>query len=158
MKPQTLVIGSRTLAIRRASAAEIIPLRHRILRAGLPLEAAHFPGDNDATTIHAGAFEAAAAIGCASMMLSAWEGEPAWQLRGMATEEGWQGKGIGQAVLGHLMALAVGASEPPVRLFWCNARVPALRFYARLGWEVMSEEFEIPTAGPHRKLMKRCEI
>ena len=90
-------------------------------------------------------------------MLNAWEGEAAWQLRGMATEEGWQGQGVGQAVLNYIMELALAGSpnQRPVRLFWCNARVPALRFYAREGWRVASEEFEIPTAGPHRKLVKR---
>ena len=43
----------------------------------------------------------------------------------------------------------------PVRLFWCNARVPALAFYQRQGWQIMSEQFDIPTAGPHRKMTKR---
>jgi GNAT superfamily N-acetyltransferase len=146
----------RTLTIRRAGIEEILALRHRILRQGLPLEAANFPGDRDPTTLHAGAFDAFAnvAVGCASMMLNVWEAEPAWQLRGMATDASLQSAGIGKAVLDYLTLLAL-ASPRKVRLFWCNARVPALRFYAREGWQVMSEEFEIPTAGPHRKLIKR---
>ena len=43
----------------------------------------------------------------------------------------------------------------PVRLMWCNARVPAVRFYEKLGWAVSGEPFEIPTAGPHVKMTKR---
>jgi GNAT superfamily N-acetyltransferase len=88
------------------------------------------------------------------MMLNAWEGEPAWQLRGMATDASLQSLGVGKAVLDYLTELAL-ARPRRVRLFWCNARVPALRFYTRQGWQVMSDQFEIPTAGPHRKLMKR---
>jgi GNAT superfamily N-acetyltransferase len=143
------------LTIRRAAIEEILALRHRILREGLPLEAANFPGDREETTLHVGAFDGlSVAVGCASMMLNRWEGEAAWQLRGMATDAGVQSLGVGKAVLDHLTELAL-ASPQKVRLFWCNARVPALRFYAREGWQVMSEEFDIPTAGPHRKLMKR---
>jgi GNAT superfamily N-acetyltransferase len=147
----------RTLTIRRAAIEEILALRHRILRDGLPLEAANFPGDREQTTLHVGAFDdtSGAAVGCASMMLNAWAGEPAWQLRGMATGADLQGLGIGKAVLDYLSELAM-AGPQNVRLFWCNARVPAMRFYAREGWQVMSEEFDIPTAGPHRKLVKRA--
>lgn len=32
---------------------------------------------------------------------------------------------------------------------WCNARTVAVGFYSRSGFEVISEEFEIPEAGPH---------
>jgi GNAT superfamily N-acetyltransferase len=157
MQPRTLHVASSPLVIRRARVEEILPLRHRILRAGLPREAADFPGDADANTIHVGAFEVGgAAVGCATMMLNAWEAQPAWQLRGMATDDGWQSLGVGEAVLSYLTALARDAA-PAVHLFWCNARVPALRFYGRQGWQVVSEEFEIPTAGPHRKLLRRAD-
>jgi GNAT superfamily N-acetyltransferase len=160
MDSRTLMVlgpggAPRTLTIRRARIEEILALRHRILREGLPLEAANFAGDRDETTLHVGAFDASnVTLGCASMMLNAWEGEPAWQLRGMATDTSLQSLGVGKAVLDYLTELAL-ARPRHVRLFWCNARVPALRFYTRQGWQVMSDEFDIPTAGPHRKLMKR---
>ena len=32
---------------------------------------------------------------------------------------------------------------------WCNARVPALGFYQRCGFEVEGDEFEIDGIGPH---------
>jgi predicted GNAT family N-acyltransferase len=32
---------------------------------------------------------------------------------------------------------------------WCNARVPALGFYLRAGFEVEGDEFEIDGIGPH---------
>ena len=86
-------------------------------------------------------------------MLAGWEDSPAWQLRGMATDARYRGKGIGTAVLqlAEKTVIATGFS----RLLWCNARVPALAFYERQGWRVMSEQFDIPTAGPHRKMLKR---
>ena len=32
---------------------------------------------------------------------------------------------------------------------WCNARLPAVGFYRRGGFEVVSDEFDVPGIGPH---------
>lgn len=153
MPPLSLQTGLKTIVIRQAQVQEIIPLRHRILRAGLPIEEAHFTGDTEATTRHTAAFDNSFAICCATFVLNSWEAEPAWQLRGMATDDAWQRHGLGQKVLQYAIDLVLESSK--VRLFWCNARTPALDFYCRQGWEVRSEQFEIPTAGPHRKMTRR---
>ena len=155
MPPRILRINATSLELRQAAVEEIIPLRHRILRAGLPIEEAHFDGDREPTTHHVAAFDGMAAVGCATLVLNPWEGEPAWQLRGMATDAAWQRCGVGQAVWQYAVDCAIESS--PVRLLWCNARVPALEFYKRQGWEVVSEQFEIPTAGPHRKMIRNLK-
>jgi hypothetical protein len=41
-----------------------------------------------------------------------------------------------------------------LHLLWCNARLPAVGFYEKQGWITISDTFEIPTAGPHRKMKK----
>lgn len=150
------------ITICRVSIDVIIDLRHRLLRAGLPREAAQFPGDEKASTWHVGLFygwppEAhAPVVSCASFMLDPYNGEPAWRLRGMCTETQYQSRGFG----GKLLMCAEGAiiRDSNLRLFWCNARVPALAFYQRHGWQIDSEEFEIPTAGPHRRMVKRATV
>jgi predicted GNAT family N-acyltransferase len=145
------------ITICRVSIDVIVDLRYRMLRAGLPKEAAQFPGDEASSTWHVGVFasceENAPPISCASFMLNSYKENPAWQLRGMCTETNLQGKGFG----GKLLACAEEAitKSSTVRQFWCNARVPAIPFYERHGWNVDSEEFDIPTAGPHRKMVKR---
>jgi len=48
------------------------------------------------------------------------------------------------------MAVADVARSAGVTRFWCNARVPAVPFYAAMGWTVVSDVFDVPTAGPHR--------
>jgi predicted GNAT family N-acyltransferase len=137
----------------------IIDLRHRLLRAGLPLEAAQFPGDNDASTWHIGVFHSsgsdvnASLVSCGSFMLNSYREEPAWQLRGMCTETGSQNKGFGGKLLECAETAIIENSKVP--RFWCNARVPAIAFYQKHGWKIDSEEFDIPTAGPHRKMVKR---
>lgn len=141
------------LEVRAATVGEIIVLRHAELRAGLPFEAANFDGDNAPDTLHFGAFDPTGHnIGCASFMLNQYEGVAAYQLRGMASRKDLAKRGVGRA----LLAIAEGhiLKHTPVRLLWCNARVPAVGFYEKQGWRVVSDEFVIPTAGPHRKMAR----
>lgn len=142
-----------SLDYRRARLEEIVDLRHVMLRQGLPRESAIFPGDDLPESRHYGAFSDAIAVGCATLHVSHWEREPAWQLRGMAVALELLGHGIGKAILLFLEDdLRV---TTPVRLLWCNARVPAAGFYQKQGWEIRSTPFEIPTAGLHVKMVKR---
>ncbi|MFZ0172160.1 MAG: GNAT family N-acetyltransferase, partial [Acidimicrobiales bacterium] len=62
-----------------------------------------------------------------------------WRLRGMATREDLRGRGIGALVL-EACVRHVGAQGGG--FLWCNARVPARRFYARGGFAEWGEEFE----------------
>ena len=141
--------------ISRALADDVIPLRHAVLRAGLPRHTAIFPGDDALTTRHFVArSEDGAIVGVATLHLNLWEGEVAWQLRGMAIEPSHQRSGIGDALLRAAEQSALD-EDSPTRLLWCNARTPAAGFYEKHGWRVMSEPFEVPTAGPHVKMLKR---
>jgi GNAT superfamily N-acetyltransferase len=162
--PQLTVAG-RTFDLRRASPDEIVDLRWRILRAGLPRDAAMFPGDEAETSFHYAAIEnhnascggngasGARVVSCATIHLNEWESEPAYQLRGMATEADCRSFGLGRRLLE--LAEADVQKQTPIRLLWCNARTPALGFYQKQGWQVRSDVFEIPTAGPHVRMTKR---
>jgi GNAT superfamily N-acetyltransferase len=139
--------------VRRASAAEVIGLRHAILRAGLPRDQAIFPGDENPDAIHAVAETPHGRIvGCVTLHPSTWDDAPAWQLRGMATDPAVRGSGVGRAMLAYVEQCARSGSS--VRQLWCIARVPAAGFYVRAGWKIRSEPFEIPTAGPHVRMSK----
>jgi GNAT superfamily N-acetyltransferase len=161
MKEILVQDSARGIAICRVSVDVILDLRHRLLRAGMPAEAAQFPGDDDASTWHFGLFypsqnESAPVISCASFMLNSYKDEPAWQLRGMATESLHQGRGFGAKLLACAEKAILQHSK--VRLFWCNARVPAIPFYERQGWMADSDVFDIPTAGPHRRMFKNLRF
>jgi len=86
-------------------------------------------------------------------MLNSLDGQPAWQLRGMATDSELRGRGVGRALL--LVAEKTIIERSDVRLLWCNARLDAVVFYEKQGWRSVSEVFEVSTAGPHRKMTKR---
>jgi predicted GNAT family N-acyltransferase len=141
------------IRIERVRVDRIVDLRHGVLRQGLPREAAVFEGDQDPAAVHVAAIAGDAVVGCATLHPSRWEDQPAWQLRGMAVAEAYRNGGIGgelvRAILEHVDA------ETPGRTVWANARVPAARFYQKLGWEIVSDVFEIPTAGPHVQIIRR---
>ena len=69
-----------------------------------------------------------------------------WQLRGMATDATVRGSGAGRAMVedGLLRVAARGGD-----LVWCDARTSAAGFYERLGFTVVTDEFDKPGIGPH---------
>ncbi len=140
--------------LRRAEIDEILGLRHAVLRPGCPPEDAHFLADDAVDTVHFGAFSSGRNVACLSLITSAYRPDhgseiPAWQLRGMAVVASLRNQGLG----GQLLEFA--AAHLDARPMWCNARLRAIPFYLRHGFEVVSEIFDVPTVGPHRKLLRR---
>jgi GNAT superfamily N-acetyltransferase len=139
--------------IRAITAAETITVRWPILRPGFPRETAVFDGDDAPATLHLGAFDGERPVGVASIYLAACPAKPdvspAWQLRGMATLPEVRGAGFGKALLD---ACVAAARERGAAILWCNARTSAADFYARNGWRIVGEEFDIPTVGPHFRM------
>jgi ribosomal protein S18 acetylase RimI-like enzyme len=144
--------GNVQPAIRRVAVELILPLRHAVLRAALPLATARFAGDSAGSTIHLAALVGSEVVACATLMEVPLDQESAYQLRGMATHPAWQRRGLGRQLLDHAELLL---RDDPIRLRWCNARISAIGFYEAMGWTVVSDEFDIPTAGPHRRMIVR---
>jgi predicted GNAT family N-acyltransferase len=98
--------------------------------------------------VHLVAFDGDRLVGIASLYREARRGGTGngWRLRGMATDPEVRGAGFGTALLAACMDQV--ASEGGDEL-WCNARVGAAAFYQRAGFEVVSEEFEVPGIGAH---------
>ena len=143
------------LDVRRIALREALTIRHPVLRTGMPLEAAIFPGDEAESTIHLGAFAGEALIGVASVYHASFpekpEEKPARQLRGMAVVEGERRRGAGLALVRECER---HAGREGAMVIWCNARTPAVEFYRRARWITIGEEFEIPTAGPHFRMWR----
>lgn len=140
------------LEIRVATLDEIIDLRIELLIRGTVRVSARFDGDDADDTRHFGAFSPTANLACASCMNADLEGQPAWQLRGMATHEEYRSQGLGTRLLTFMETQLSDPDRPA--LLWCNARVGAVGFYQQAGWETVSDVFEIAGVGPHRKMVK----
>src|SRR3954454_11766003 len=97
-----------TVLVRRATVAEIMPLRHAVLRPGYPPEASHYAEDDVA--VHISGWDGDALIACATVFADPWPGPPpapdAWRLRGMAVDPERQGGGVGTQVLAAAVAAA----------------------------------------------------
>ena len=135
-----------SVLIRQVTAEEVRPLRHRVLRPGQAFEETVYPGDD--AGVHLGAFAGDDLVGIASLYREDRSGGPAggWRLRGMATDASVRGGGFGAALLAACLdhVAEAGGSE-----LWCNARMVAVGFYRRAGFEVISEEFDVAGIGPH---------
>ena len=144
------------LLVRKATLAEILELRQAVLIAGTARADAVFEGDGSFDTSHFAAFErsnTARCVACVSYMRADFDGEPAYQLRGMAVTPELQGRGVGSALL--LFAETRMCTEQSIGTFWCNARTRAIRFYERHGWRAVGDVFDIAGVGPHRRMTKR---
>lgn len=160
------ILGAPGTAVKRATAPidvtdarpdEVVDLRHRVLREGRPRETAVFEGDDEPRTRHWVARQADRIIGVVTVLerpfpapdtLEPTHGPPPLrQLRGMATDPAWRGRGVGRAML---EAVEQQLDEP----LWCNARTSAAAFYLRHGWRQVGPAFEIPEVGLHVRMVR----
>ena len=133
---------------------EVWPLRTVVLRPNYEEEGrlAEFEGDDDPSTHHYGLRthqgEIVAVLSYMRAQAPDELGQPAARLRGMAVAEGWRRQGLGARLLeGSLARLAI--REPDLKVVWCHARVSAVEFYRREGFQRHGEVFEVDQIGPH---------
>ena len=143
------------MQIRSITTAQARTVRHPVLRPGLPPDSAILERDDDAGTLHFGAFEGVRLVGVATFFEGPCPLEPqaqAWRLRGMATLADMRGHGAGRALIaeGVRVAISAGAS-----LLWCNARVSAQGFYEKVGFVAVSDLFHLPVGGPHYVMIRK---
>lgn len=138
--------------------SDTIRLRSAILRPGQPVEACHYDGDDEETAFHVGGFVSERLVSIATLFRRDDERcgfQPAFQLRGMATDESFQRRGIGAQVLAFSEAEVVRRDAVAI---WCNGRVNAIPFYTSQGYTVVGGEFDVPNIGPHVICRKRLVI
>jgi predicted GNAT family N-acyltransferase len=107
-------------------------------------------GDEDAATFHLAARDGDQVVGVVRFSPTPCPWRPLarapWQLRGMATSVAARGSGAGRALIDHGLAQVAARGGD---LVWCDARVAAAGFYERMGFTVVTDEFDKPGIGPH---------
>lgn len=129
------------------SAAEVLPLRQDILRPGKPIESCSFENDNTESTQHLGAFFKDKLVGILSLFVAKnqiFDAPKQIQLRGMAIDIAYQKQGIGKSLLQETLK-----RKKPDDLIWCHARLSAVDFYQKNGFQKASNSFDISGVGPH---------
>lgn len=142
-----------SIEIREISPAETRPVRQRVLRPHQRPEELVYPGDDDSSTFHLGAYgEDGALLAILSMYRHAQppaptDAEPsAWRIRGMASVPEARGTGLGRRLVEEARDRVWDASRDAI---WCNARESAFGFYQRLGFVIDGGIFEIEGIGAH---------
>jgi predicted GNAT family N-acyltransferase len=127
---------------------EIVPLRHLVLRPGLPVETAMYPEDDTPGIFHLAERDPDGTIvACVTFFPEDLDGEPAWRFRGMATRAERRNTGIGGRLLEAGVAEVVQRGG---RVIWCNGRTAAEAFYRRHGFTSRGEQFMLPPVeSPH---------
>ncbi|HRE51871.1 MAG TPA: GNAT family N-acetyltransferase [Flavitalea sp.] len=127
---------------------QMVRLRNDILRK--PLGLAFLPEELEQEREHIliGAFEDDKILGCCMLVK---EDEATARLRQMAVPNTLQGKGIGRALM--LFAENI-ARDKRFNKLAMHARKTAIGFYEKLGYEIVSEEFEEITL-PHVIMEKK---
>jgi len=133
--------------------AEVLPLRSLVLRNGMPEQLCRFHEDEWAETFHLGVIDTRdeqpkSILTAFPKKWPSLEGE-GYQLRGMATHPDFQGMGLGAKLVRFLIAYL---KEQGADYIWCNARMVAFPFYQKIGFQFLSDEFEIPEVGLHRAM------
>ncbi|MDQ3101462.1 MAG: GNAT family N-acetyltransferase [Bacteroidota bacterium] len=144
------------MLVKFIKAAETYPLRLKVLRPGGVEEDCHFANDRLEGAFHLGVHLGEERISVASFYpekqptLNGWK---QYRLRGMATDPEHQGKGAGK----RLMVFAIEHIKAQrADMLWCNARVIAIPFYEKIGFEIKGDQFEIPGIGPHFLMTLKC--
>ena len=127
-----------------------VELRHRILRAGMPLSAVAMDGDAGATwfgVICDGDLEGTAGV----FDEESPDGDSRHRLRAMVTSEAIRGSGLGRLLIDAVCDHVVADGGSSV---WASARTSAAGFYTKLGFEVTSDEYDVEGIGPHVRMRR----
>jgi GNAT superfamily N-acetyltransferase len=138
------------IEVRLIPAEATWPIRHEILRPGLPAETARFEGDHAPETRHWGAYLDGELKGVASVMQ-----EEGARLRGMAVLKEVQGRGVGRELV---LEIQGWARREAVSAVWCYARAHVEMFYTRLGFERSDARvYDFVGVGPHLRMEWKAE-
>lgn len=135
--------------VKPIAAADTYELRRRVLRDGTASSDVAFVGDAEA--LHLGVIIDGAIVAISSWIPAPYPPQPlvsATRLRGMATAPSWRSRGLGTA----LLQAGFEACRSDHDLVWAYARIPALSFYERHGFQTPdTEAFTDHVTGlPHR--------
>ena len=120
------------LEIKEIQPSETLDLRHRILSPNKSVDSIILTEDDAGQ--HFGLFQSEKIVSVISLFV---ENDNA-QFRKFATETTEQHKGYGSILLNYVIEESV---KNNVTNLWCNARLTALGFYEKFGFEVVSEKW-----------------
>lgn len=144
------------MKVLRISAQDTYQIRQKLLVPDHTLVKAKFENDDDEDiSFHLGAFVDGKLMSVASFYYDRnplFADQHQYRLRGMATLSEYQNRGLSSELLN--MAFPI-IKQNLCTLLWCHARLPAVGFYEKVGFQKANDKiFEIDDIGPHVLMMK----
>ncbi len=142
------------ITLQQLTSKGTFPVRHPVLRPGLPVESCIFNGDDLTTTAHYGIFDDGGLAGVVSVFKaknSLFTDASQLQVRGMAVLPQYQKKGFGEKLIQQAEHYAL---QQNTALLWFNAREAAVGFYKKMGYLVTGSPFDIAGVGIHYVMYK----
>lgn len=133
-----------------------LALRSKVLRNGSPKESCIFPTDDLDGAFHLAFYLDDKIVTVASFFPNKHKNENGlgYQLRGMATDTPFLGRGYGKQLIAFAIDYLRGLNA---NYIWCNARTTAVKFYQKLGFDLISDEFEIAGVGLHYEMILKLK-
>ena len=143
--------------IKKITAEETYSVRLPVLRKGKSLASCHFEDDDLETTLHLGLYLDQKLVGIISLFDKSnpnFQEKNQCQIRGMAVLENQRKKDFGKALLKHCEK---ECKKQDVDLIWFNARMQAIGFYEKMGYQKTGTPFDIPDVGEHIVMFKKSK-
>jgi GNAT superfamily N-acetyltransferase len=143
-------LTERLFVVAEVDEPSTVDIRHRLLRAGMPRSSVAMSGDDAAiwyAVLHEGVVEGSAGV----FAEDSPDGDSHHRLRAMATSELIRGSGLGRMLVDAVCERIVADGGSSV---WASARTTAAEFYTRLGFEIVSDEYEVEGIGPHVRMRR----
>jgi predicted GNAT family N-acyltransferase len=138
------------------AAGDTHSLRRSVLRDGTTSDQVTFDGDDESTTFHLGVLDGGSLVAISTWMARRYPDLPAltgYQLRGMAIDTAHRSGGIGSLLL---VAGLDRCRSQAAEVIWARARMSALGFYERHGFETRGPEYTDLTTGlPHIDIVRQ---
>lgn len=147
-----MTINIKTILYNSAAHKQMIDLRNDILRKPLGLSFTPADFQKEQQNILIGAFEVNKIVGCCVLTKV---NERTIQLRQMAVNNEFQGKGVGKQIVQYAEKIA---QEEKYETIMMHARSVAVSFYKKLGYVIEGNEFT-EVSIPHfmmKKNLKSC--
>ena len=148
-------VNKPMVRIEEVKAEDTYSIRKSMLRKGMTLSH-KMNGDQEMDTLHLGLFDSNELV-CIGSFMKTSNNEfigLQYQLRGMATIDAYQGRGFGKMLLDRGEQIL---KNKHVNLIWCNARLVAINFYKKLGYQTNGNVFEVKEVGPHYVMFKELK-
>jgi GNAT superfamily N-acetyltransferase len=147
-------LSQKDITIQPIKGSDTIPVRHAVLRQGKPIEACYIPQDDLSNTYHFGLFYKNQLAGVCTFVADQsplFKDSNQYRLRAMGVLEEFQGLQFGKLLLTHGVNFLKSKN---INKLWFNARIVALNFYKKNGFETIGAQFNIPEVGPHYTMHK----